>query len=236
MPRAHAIIFDVDDTLYDLAAPYRRAFAEIFADRPDLDVDELFKLSRVKSDEAFELLSAGKITSEDHVVYRVQATYAAFGVEVSRPQALAFLAAYARAQEELALPPETADLLDACVASGLPLGVISNGASDHQRQKMRSLGVMRWVSEEHVVISGDIGMPKPEPALYAEMERRLGVSGAGVWYVGDTYETDVVGAKRAGWSCIWLDRRGRPVPDVPEQPDLTVTSVDALCAAVKALL
>ena len=68
MPRAHAIIFDVDDTLYDLAAPYRRAFAEIFADRPDLDVDELFKLSRVKSDEAFELLSAGKITSEDHVV------------------------------------------------------------------------------------------------------------------------------------------------------------------------
>ena len=63
-------------------------------------------------------------------------------------------------------------------SSRLPLGVISNGASDHQRQKMRSLGVMRWVSEEHVVISGDIGMPKPEPALYAEMERRLGVSGA----------------------------------------------------------
>ena len=219
-----AIVFDVDDTLYDLAGPYRVAFSRVFAPRFDLPVDELFKVSRVHSDEALELLTAGKISEEDHKVLRVQWTLADWGVDVSREEALEFQAAYAEAQQHIALYPEAAEMLEACSASGIPMGVISNGDGAHQHAKMLLLGLDRWFDEGHLVASGDLGSHKPASVPFRAMESILGVSGPGVWYVGDTYETDVVGAKRAGWSCAFVDVRHRPVPDVPERPDAVVHS------------
>lgn len=234
--RAEAVVFDVDDTLYDLAAPYREAYAACFAERYDLPVDELFVLSRDKSDIALELLTAGKISAEDHKVLRVQWTLADFGVEVTREEALAFQQAYECAQQHITLYPEAREMLDAVARSGVPHGVISNGDAAHQRAKLMRLGLDRWVDDAHVVLSGDYGANKPSPILYEAMERKLGVAGDGVWYVGDTYETDVVGAKRAGWSCLWLDVRGRAVPAVAERPDATVHSVEAMRAFVDELV
>lgn len=233
---ADAIVFDVDDTLYDLAGPYRVAYAEVFASRYDLPVDELFKKSRVHSDEALELLSAGRIDEEDHKVLRVQWTLADWGVEVSREEALTFQRAYAQAQEHIALYPEAVEMLDDCAASGVPLGIISNGDAAHQHQKMLRLGLDRWFDEGHMVASGDVGAHKPAQAPFRAMEALLGSSGAGVWYVGDTYETDVIGSKRVGWSCVWVDVRGRVVPAVPERPDKVVHSPAEMRDAVVSLL
>jgi putative hydrolase of the HAD superfamily len=234
--RPSALVFDVDDTLYDLAAPYRAAYKQIFATRYNLPVDELFKMSRVHSDRALELLTAGSITPEDHKVLRVQWTFADWGVDVSREEALAFQDAYAAAQERITPYPEALTMLRATRDAHVPLGLISNGDAPHQLRKLHLLGIDRLVDPEYVVISGDLGVNKPDVALFREAERRLDVHDANIWYVGDTYETDVVGAKRAGWKSLWLDVRGRPVPEVPERPDLTVHSLPELERAVTALL
>lgn len=236
MSRVSALVFDVDDTLYDLAQPYREAYAEVFAPRLDLPVEELFVLSRQKSDEALELLTAGKISEEDHKVLRVQWTLGAFGVEVSRTDALAFQAAYAQAQTAIQPYPQAVEMLECASHAGLPLGIISNGDERHQLRKLALLGVDRYVDPSNVVVSGAYGQNKPATALFRAMEERLGQSGKGVWYFGDTYETDVVGAKRAGWSCVWLDVRGRAVPELPERPDVVVRSVDELRDVVRALV
>ena len=233
---ADALIFDVDDTLYDLAGPYRVAYAQVFASRYDLPVDELFKVSRVHSDEALELLTAGKITDEDHKVLRVQWTLADWGVHVSREDALTFQEAYARAQQDIALYPEAVEMLDSCAAAAVPMGIISNGDASHQYAKMSLLGLDRWFDRGHIVASGEIGVHKPAPEPFRAMERLLGASGVGIWYVGDTYETDVVGAKRAGWSSLWVDVRGREVPHVPERPDLVVHSPQEMRDKVLSLL
>lgn len=238
MRRASAIVFDIDDTLYDLSWPYREAFAEVFADRHDLPVSELFKVSRVHSDEALELLTAGKITPEDHKVLRVQWTFADYGVDVSREEALRFQEAYARAQQHIQPYPEALEMLRAVADSGVKMGALSNGDAEHQLDKVRLLGIDRWIDPANIVISGDHGENKPAVALFDEVSRRLGEYGTSVWYVGDTYETDIVGAKRAGWSCLWLDCRGRAVPDVEERPDLVVHTPaqmrDAVCELVEA--
>ena len=234
--RADAIVFDVDDTLYDLAAPYRVAYAEVFADRLDLPADALFTKSRWYSDRALDLLTEGKITEEDHKVLRVQWTFADWGVDVSREDALRFQAAYAAAQQHIAPYPEAVEALEACVRHDMPIGVISNGDAPHQRRKLQLLGLDGLIDERLVVVSGEWNVHKPAEVLFRAMEGRLRASGAGVWYVGDTYETDVVGAKRAGWSCIWVDVRGREVPDVPEQPDKTVHSPSEMRDAVLSLL
>ena len=47
------IIFDVDDTLYNLMEPFEKAHKELMAARTDADCEELFEASRTYSDEAF---------------------------------------------------------------------------------------------------------------------------------------------------------------------------------------
>ena len=65
------IIFDVDDTLYDLMEPFERAHKELFAGDTDVECEELFKLSRVYSDEAFYMAREGKISPEEEFAYRI---------------------------------------------------------------------------------------------------------------------------------------------------------------------
>lgn len=236
MMHARALVFDVDDTLYDLAAPYREAYAKTFGTRHNLPVDELFKMSRVYSDKALDLLTEGKISEEDHKVLRVQWTLQDWGVAVSREEALNFQKVYAEAQQHVSLYPEAIEMLDACILVGIPMGLITNGDGPHQREKARLLGLDRWFPLEHCVFSGDWGVHKPSLVLYHAIEDALGVAGLDVWYVGDTYETDIIGAKRAGWSCIWVDVRGRQKPAVAEQPNVTVHSPLEMKEAVIGLL
>ena len=47
------IIFDVDDTLYDLMEAFDKVHKEFFEDKTKEDCEELFKRSRIYSDEAF---------------------------------------------------------------------------------------------------------------------------------------------------------------------------------------
>ena len=81
------IIFDVDDTLYNLMEPFEKAHKELMAARTDADCEELFEASRTYSDEAFCMSREGKISEDEEFAYRVQKTYADVGVEVSKEEA-----------------------------------------------------------------------------------------------------------------------------------------------------
>jgi hypothetical protein len=66
------VIFDVDDTLYDLMEPFQKAHKELMAARTDADCEELFEASRTYSDEAFCMSREGKSlkTKNLHIVSR----------------------------------------------------------------------------------------------------------------------------------------------------------------------
>ena len=74
------IIFDVDDTLYNLMEPFEKAHKELMAARTDADCEELFEASRTYSDEAFCMSREGKISEDEEFAYRVQKTYEDVGV------------------------------------------------------------------------------------------------------------------------------------------------------------
>ena len=67
------IIFDVDDTLYNLMEPFEKAHNELMVTRTDADCEELFEASRTYSDEAFCMSREGKKspkTKNLHIVFR----------------------------------------------------------------------------------------------------------------------------------------------------------------------
>lgn len=36
---------------------------------------------------------------------------------------------------------------------------------------------------------------------------------AAIWFVGDSYPLDVEGAVNAGWNAVWMNRRGKQIPE-----------------------
>jgi len=113
-------------------------------------------------------------------------------------------------------------LLEA-IDPGLRLAVITNGASDTQRAVLRALGIQERF--DAVIVSGEVGVAKPEPRIFQHALDALGLSPGQAWHVGDTLRVDVAGARAAGLTAVWLNRdRVTPKALAPE-PDIVVNSL-----------
>ena len=79
-----------------------------------------------------------------------------------------------------------------------------------------------------VVDSRLAGFEKPDPRIFLPALDALQVAPAEALYVGDLYEVDVVGARRAGMAAVLLDPAGLNASrDVPTAPDVAAV-VDRL--------
>jgi FMN hydrolase / 5-amino-6-(5-phospho-D-ribitylamino)uracil phosphatase len=89
------------------------------------------------------------------------------------------------------------------------LGVISNtvGSGDAELADVLERAGMRALIDA-LVTSRDFGKAKPDPAIFAEGARRLGVPLTDTCMVGDRLDTDVAGALNAGIPAIWLKHPG----------------------------
>jgi len=99
---------------------------------------------------------------------------------------------------------ETIGTLAALRATGAPLCLVTNGDRDLQRRKAVGSGLLPLL--DHVVISGELGIGKPEPGIFAFALRVCGAAPAEAVMVGDSAGRDVAGAAGAGIRAVWLDR------------------------------
>jgi len=97
-------------------------------------------------------------------------------------------------------------VLGALRGRGLRLGVVSNWDT-RLRGIAAGLGLDRLV--DFVVISAEVGARKPDPMIFEEALRRAGVKAGEAAHVGDLFEEDVVGARRAGLRAFLIDRQKR---------------------------
>lgn len=196
--RVQAIIFDLDDTLIerrDMFPKYAVYFQERFGEQlGTMSVEELAEKIRIadgggyrKEEERYaELLEVlpwiSKPTIED--IFRHWNVYLPLS---SVPRQ--------------GLYP----MLDELIARGVRLGIITNGHSDRQHAK---LDVMERLRDDMdtIIVSGDIGIRKPDPRIFHKAVADLGVTPEQAWYVGDHPANDILGAAGAGLTAVW--RRG----------------------------
>jgi putative hydrolase of the HAD superfamily len=97
-------------------------------------------------------------------------------------------------------------VMDELRSSGYRLGLISN--------------FERWLEEmlvelevghlfETTVISGVVGIEKPDPEIYRIAAKRAGIAPGNAAHVGDSYANDVRPAEEIGMKTVMLDRVGR---------------------------
>jgi putative hydrolase of the HAD superfamily len=87
---------------------------------------------------------------------------------------------------------------------GLRLGVVSNW-DERLEPILVNTGLRRHF--EVVIVSINEGVRKPDASIFLEAARQLDSPASGVLHVGDSFEEDYQGAKRAGCQAKWLARR-----------------------------
>ena len=96
------------------------------------------------------------------------------------------------------------------------LALVTNGPPCLQREKLRASGLERFF--EAVVISGELGIGKPDPRIFLHALGRMHLVPQEAVMIGNSLERDIVGAKRAGVRAVWVKRL--PPDSEPSLQDL----------------
>ncbi|MEV7121439.1 HAD family hydrolase [Kitasatospora griseola] len=129
----------------------------------------------------------------------------------------------------IACPDSHASALRAAREEGWTLGIVSNGGTLPQLEKIRLTGLAAMV--DGWVISEEARCIKPDPLIFEIAARRCGFRPAGdwtaqTWMVGDYGPSDIAGAEATGLRSVWLhhgrpwaERGYRPTVSAPSLPD-----------------
>ncbi len=212
--RIEAIIFDLDDTLYDctgqLTEPARRRAAETLAEAiPDSTASVLHHLQA-------ELVD--RFSSSDSI------REIARRHELSADVVERALSAYNRVQVEDITPfPDTFPTLDELVARKYRICLVTTGRPERQRQKIRRLGLCAYFDQEDgtLFFHEDHRVPLKDQAL-RRAARSLGLPPACILSVGDKLNSEIAASKRLGMRTARLcfGRQENQRPRTPEErPD-----------------
>lgn len=109
---------------------------------------------------------------------------------------------------EAAVFPGACDVL-ATLRRDYTIGLVTNGRSLSQRNKLRSAGLGELF--DAVIISEEVGIRKPDTRIFFLCLQRLNIRPEEALYVGDNPENDIAPAVRTGMKAVWLKNdRFRP--------------------------
>lgn len=227
------VIFDVDETLYNMTQPFERAFKEIWQDKYDIDMYELYTASRIHSDRVFDQVMAGTMTVDGAGVYRMQHAMRDFGFEITEEEALEFQHVYRKHQQHLDISKTMERILNLLKERGVSLAILTNGETNHQMEKIRGMGLECWFSDDRIFVSDAVGYFKPDVRTFRAVEDALHLNREETWYIGDSIENDVEGAGAAGWHMILLNRHHNDTSIIRHKPDYIVESEEELLDVLK---
>jgi len=206
------VFFDLDNTLLDRALAFEGYLDELARRLPETFFDEAARQ---------------EVRALDDRGYRDRPSFCRLMAE-----RFPALGTPARVWEDFAggltraVRPEPAvlELLDR-LGERFTLAVVTNGSSQRQREKLRRADLLQRFG--HLFISEELGLEKPDPALFRRALERTGLEAGAVLHVGDDPARDVAGARAAGLACCWV-AHGRTYPAGPPRPTMTVDRIEEL--------
>jgi putative hydrolase of the HAD superfamily len=185
------------------------------------------------TDEAFEREYASCRAAQNRS-FRVRLAEAFIGPDAD-VEALERLAARHWNYPPAALFADVIPTMEALRNAGYRLGVIANQPSQVRAALARD-GLVPFF--DTMGVSDDLGLHKPDPALFARTLEIAGVAGARAAMVGDRLDYDVVPAKANAMRTVWVLRGEAPDDPTPAQlavPDVAIEDLTELPEALVAL-
>ena len=182
------IVFDLDDTLYKEVSFVESGFNAVARYLGNLSyADEMMSSwRRVKN--AFEqLLSNHSLTSSVEELLTIYRTHV----------------------PTIELETSVVATLEALVENGEILGIITDGRYITQRNKIKALGLSRWIADDNIIISEEFGSAKPDIRNYRFFMSKY--PGKTYTCIGDNVAKDFVAPKSLGWQTICLKDNGQNI-------------------------
>lgn len=207
------LVLDVDDTLLDTRAAMSAAgLAAAAAAWPQHSAQTHADLSRGFYDDPgghFDAYTRGELTFEQQRRARYDAAIGALGL-VAADEFDTYEASYRREFASVqVLFDDVEELLASAADRGVGVCLLTNSGDDQTRLKLEAIG---WTGRFPAVTTDTLGVGKPDPRMYAAACELTGSEPHTTVCVGDTLDTDVIGARAAGLRAAWLQRADRPAP------------------------
>jgi 2-haloacid dehalogenase len=216
---ARALVFDVNETLLDLA-PLRDPFARAFGDAAPMG-------------EWFARLLHGSLVSTLTDTYEDFASIARRALDVvasrrGRKLQTAEQDAILGTMIELPPHPEVPEALSRLRSAGFPLATLTNSSPEMARAQLAHAGILEPFDQ--VLSVEQVRRYKPAPEPYHMAAQRLGVGPSEMRMVA-AHDWDVWGAMQAGCAAAYVARTAVPFV-LGRPPDITGPDLSALADAI----
>ena len=222
-----AVLFDVDETLFDRMLAQKAVLALIVQQLPQVFsgyAPERVLAAFLKSDQIYTDLFNNGAPSEGSRDRRSKLFLQLLGIDEKYTAKITEF--YLRDYPGVKAHVEGAVPVIKQLSQKYQLGVVSNGYTDVQYRKLEAMGLRDLFS--CIVLSEEFGIRKPDPRIFHQAALLLHMQPQECLYVGDSYINDVIGAKNAGMQACWLNRESVTVPDEKIKPDYIIAKFEEL--------
>ncbi len=211
------LFFDLDDTLWAFSENARGTFREIYDkhgySRYFRSFEHFYELYQCRNRELWAEYADGKVTKDGLNRQRFLYPLQAVGVDDAALAGRFAADFFSVIPTKSKLMPHAREVLE-YLSGKYNLYILSNGFHELQGRKMQSAGIRHYFKK--VVLSDDIGILKPGQAIFhfalSATQSQLRES----LMIGDSWDSDVVGAKGVGMHQVFYDLVGRD--DLPFCP------------------
>lgn len=225
-----AIFIDIDDTLWWFTENSKVAFRHIYDTHRlqdiEPDYDRFHNLYLQVNNRLWEQYHHGEIEKDFLVNERFGRVLQTVGYKGDCAQLASLLNRdYLAHLATLPLAvPGAEELLKRLTGRGFQVNVLSNGFKGVQQQKLRSAGLLHYIT--HVVLSDDCGITKPQRGIFDYALQVTGATAESAVMIGDNPEADIQGAHEAGWKTIYFNLKGKVA--IPGTADHEVASLEEI--------
>lgn len=201
------IFFDMDDTIWDFEKNSERVLQKLFAEQKldeklQNDFNTYFLAYKKKNNELWQLYNNKKITKDELRKRRFHETFLQFGYNNFDLSYFISEAYIEQSPYGTELKKGAIDLLEK-LNGEYKLHIITNGFKEVQHTKIEQCGLQKYF--DLIIISEDIGYNKPDVRIFREAENLGNTKKEECLMIGDNFNTDITGAKNAGWQSIWYN-------------------------------
>ena len=222
-PPVRAVLFDLDDTLFDHRYSAREALEAVRECHDCFKAVGFEEVERIHArflEELHHDVMLGRIPLEHARRERFRRLFDALGVSADDALTAKAASAYRERYQTMRRAVDGARVLLPLVRSRARIGIVSNNLLEEQLEKLRYCGLHHYI--DALIVSEEAGVSKPDPAIFGMALDRLGCEPSEAVMIGDSWTADVAGARGAGIRAIWFN------PGRREAPDAAVPRIESL--------